>query len=156
MLEGMARLTPRQAAFVREYLVDLNATQAAIRAGYSEKTARSQGARLLADANIRQAVTEAQEKRSERTEITADYVLSNLKEVVERCMQRAPVMVRGPGGKWVQATDEEGRHVWRFDARGANSALDLLGKHLKLWTDKVEHSGAVTIQVVNPYAEGSE
>lgn len=149
------QLTPRQAAFIREYLVDLNATQAAIRAGYSARTARAQGHRLLTDADIRQAITEAQEQRSERTGITADYVLSNIKEVAERCMQRAPVMVRGKGGQWVQATDEEGRHVWRFDSRGAVAALDLLGRHLKLFTDKIEHSGDVMIRVVDPYAQQS-
>jgi len=68
-------LTPKQQRFVEEYLIDLNATQAAIRAGYSEKTAEVQGCRLLTIAKIGLAVREAMEKRSARTEITADRVL---------------------------------------------------------------------------------
>jgi phage terminase small subunit len=71
-------LTPKQAQFVREYLIDLNATQAAIRTGYSAKTAYSQGQRLLRDVEIAKALAEAQAARSERTEITADMVLQEL------------------------------------------------------------------------------
>ncbi len=72
-------LTPRQARFVEEYLLDLNATQAAIRAGYSKKTANEQGARLLAKVSVRKAVAEARQARSERTEITQDEVIQGLK-----------------------------------------------------------------------------
>ncbi len=64
------KLTPKQARFVEEYLIDLNATQAAIRAGYSAKTANEQGAQLLAKRSIRQAVADAQSIRSKRPEIT--------------------------------------------------------------------------------------
>jgi phage terminase small subunit len=134
-------MNSQQQQFVDEYLVDLNATQAAIRAGYSEKTAYSQGQRLLKNVEIAKAVQEAMGKRSQRTEITADYVLSNLAQIVERTMQRAPVMV-GRGEDRTQLKDEEGRDVWEFNANGANKALELLGKHLKLFTDKVEHGGA--------------
>ncbi len=63
---------------MQEYLLDLNATQAAIRAGYSAKTARQQGARLLAEAAIEAAIREAQAARSQRTGITADRVLAEL------------------------------------------------------------------------------
>lgn len=68
-------MTPKQAAFVREYLVDLNATQAAIRASYSAKTAEQQGSRLLGNVEVAAAIAAAQRERSERTEITADRVL---------------------------------------------------------------------------------
>jgi phage terminase small subunit len=68
----------RREAFVREYLVDLNATQAAIRAGYSAKTAYAQGCRLLKDAEIAAAVAEGQDKRAQRVGITADRVLAEL------------------------------------------------------------------------------
>lgn len=129
----MPKLTDKQTAFVREYLVDLNATQAAIRAGYSVKTAYRQGADLLQKTSIREAIEKAQAKRARRVEVTQDYVLSNLVEVVERTMQRAPVMDR----KGEQVTDEEGRAVWTFDAKGANRALELLGKHLGIFTDKI-------------------
>lgn len=129
----MPKLTDKQAAFVREYLVDLNATQAAIRAGYSERTASRIGPQLLGKTCVREAIEKAQAKRARRVEVTQDYVLSNLVEVVERTMQRAPVTNR----KGEQATDEEGRAVWTFDAKGANRALELLGKHLGIFTDKI-------------------
>ncbi len=74
----MASLTAKQARFVEEYLIDLNATQAAIRAGYSEATARSIGAENLTKPDILEAIIEAQAKRSERTKIDADYVLQRL------------------------------------------------------------------------------
>ena len=73
-----ATLTPRQQAFVREYLVDLNATQAATRAGYSARTANEQGARLLAHVSVRSAVDKAMQKRAQRVEATADEVLRDL------------------------------------------------------------------------------
>lgn len=69
------KLTARQERFVKEYLVDLNATQAALRAGYSEKTAYSQGQRLLKHVEIQAAVQTEMEKRSKRVEITQDRVL---------------------------------------------------------------------------------
>jgi phage terminase small subunit len=71
----MADLTPKQEAFVKEYLLDLNATQAAIRAGYSAKTAKEQGGRLLTKVPVMRALSKAQIKRAERVEITADMVL---------------------------------------------------------------------------------
>lgn len=69
------KLTPKQQRFVDEYLIDLNATQAAIRAGYSAKSAEVQGARLLSNAKVKAAVDEAVAARAERTGITADRVL---------------------------------------------------------------------------------
>lgn len=136
----MTGLTPKQARFVEEYLVDLNATQAAIRAGYSKRTANEQGAQLLAKLSIAEAVAKAKAERSERVEITADYVLSGLREVAERCMARAPVMV-GRGSEREQAKDGDGNHIWTFDASGANKSFELLGKHIALFTEKHEVSG---------------
>jgi phage terminase small subunit len=77
----MSDIDGKRARFVEEYIVDLNATQAAIRAGYSEKTAYSQGQRLLKDVEIAAAIAEAQKQRSERTQITADRVLQELGRV---------------------------------------------------------------------------
>lgn len=136
-------LSEKQRLFIKEYLVDLNATQAAIRAGYSAKTAYRQGADLLQKTSIREAIEKAQAERSRRVEVTQDYVINNLVEIVERTMQRAPVTNR----KGEQVTDEEGRAVWCFDAKGANRALELLGKHLGVFTDKVqtEVSGGLSI-----------
>src|SRR3954466_9694923 len=74
-------LNDRQARFVAEYLVDLNATQAAIRAGYSPASARTQAADLLTNPNISAAIAEAQAARSRRTEVTADRVVLELARV---------------------------------------------------------------------------
>lgn len=74
-------LSPKQAQFVREYLIDLNATQAAIRAGYSEKTAYSIGHENLSKPEIAEAIAVAQAERAKRTEITADMVLSELAKI---------------------------------------------------------------------------
>lgn len=76
-------MTPKQKRFVEEYLIDLNATQAAIRAGYAPRSAAVTGARLLTNAKIAAAIAEAQAKRSERTKIDADWVLNRLSQEVE-------------------------------------------------------------------------
>lgn len=74
-------LTPKQERFTQEYLIDLNATQAAIRAGYSERTANEQGARLLANVSVRSAIEAAKAARAERTHITQDRVLQELARI---------------------------------------------------------------------------
>lgn len=76
--DGVRKLTPKQQRFVDEYLVDLNATRAAVRAGYSQKTADVQGPRLLGNVGVGRAITEATAKRQERTKIDADWVLQRL------------------------------------------------------------------------------
>ena len=132
----MANLTPKQQRFVEEYLIDLNATQSAIRAGYSEKTAAVIGAENLIKPNIAKAIAEAQAKREERTQITQDYVLTNIQKVIERCMQVAQVengVIENANGDLAQA--------FMFKEQGALKGLELLGKHLGMFKDKVEHSG---------------
>jgi len=134
-------MTPKKEVFVREYLVDLNATQAAIRAGYSAKTAKQQGARLLTDVDVAAAVSAAQEARSERVEITQDWVLSRLASVAERCMQAEPVYDRKGDRVMVETPDGEEAPAFTFNAAGANGALGLLGKHLGMFKERVEHTG---------------
>lgn len=143
------KLTAKQARFVEEYLVDLNATAAALRAGYSERMANKIGSQLLGKTRISQAIQTALTARSARTEITADYVLANLKEIVERCMQRAPVVNR----KGEQIYDDDGNAIWAFDAKNANRALELLGKHLGLFVEKqkVTLDGGVEVKPVESY-----
>ena len=127
----MAKLTQKQERFCQEYLLDLNATQAAIRAGYSKKTARSQGQRLLTNVDIAARIQELQAKWQERTEITQDWVLETLKANVDRSMQAVPV------------TDREGNPTGEFKYEGsvANKGLELIGKHIGMFKERHEHSG---------------
>ncbi len=78
--DNLPKLTNKQRVFVEEYLVDHNATQAAIRAGYSENTAQEIGSENLSKPIIKSAIADAMEARSERTLITADWVLTRLVE----------------------------------------------------------------------------
>ena len=119
-------LAPKQAAFVQEYLIDLNATQAAIRAGYSEKTAYSQGERLLSNVEVRAAINAAQTNRAIKTELNAEWVLTRLQQIADICMKE----------------DDRGR----IDSAGANKATELIGKHLALFTDKVQTELSGSIQ----------
>lgn len=112
-------LTPKQQRFVEEYLIDLNATQAAIRAGYSEKNADKIGSQLLGKTRVAASIRDAQEKRTRRTEITADYVLTTIRETVEALLN-----------------DRE------KNAANIFKGSELLGKHIKLFTDKHEITGA--------------
>lgn len=82
-------LTAKQRAFVREYLVDLNATQAAIRAGYSENSAQEQGYQLLQKTSVAEAISAAMELRSKRTDITADRILTELAKIGFSDIRRA-------------------------------------------------------------------
>ena len=124
-------LNDRQSRFCEEYLIDLTATQAASRSGYSKKTAGQIGERLLKNVEIQARVRQSKEARSQRTEITADFVLTGLKEVAERCLQRVPVIEWNYEAKaFQQKTDGEGNGIWEFDSSGANRAFELLGKHV--------------------------
>lgn len=76
-----AKLTEKQQRFVEEYLIDLNATQAAIRAGYSAKTADQQGSRMLANVKVQQAISVAMAERSKRTGINQDRVVLELARI---------------------------------------------------------------------------
>jgi phage terminase small subunit len=135
-------LNVRQARFVEEYLLDLNAKQAAIRAGYSEKTAEAQGSRLLTHVEVAKAIAAARVDRTGRTEVDQDYVVVNLVEIVERCMQRAPVMV-GHGENRMQLMDD-GKSVWTFNAKDAVAALKILAKHTGGFSDKVDIVGSLS------------
>lgn len=121
-------LNEKQQRFAEEYLVDRNATQAAKRAGYSDKTAYSIGQRLLKNVEIRAYIDEKSEEITEKTLVDVEYIILGLKEVAERCMQRRPVMEFN--GKFMeQKKDDDGNNVWEFDSSGANRSLELLGRH---------------------------
>lgn len=115
----MSELEEKQKMFCKEYLVDFNGTQAAIRAGYSKKTANEQASRLLAKVNVQTYLKQLIEKRNERTKITQDEVIADIIKVKDRCMQNEAIL------------DKEGNLIglYKFDSNGANKALDMLMKH---------------------------
>lgn len=122
MTEKEKKLTPKQEAFCQEYIKDFNATQAAVRAGYSERTAKECGYELLTKLHIQGRVAQLKAKRCERTQIDADWVLRQAAEVHRRCMQIEP------------AKDADGKYrgTFKFDASNANRALELVGKHVNV------------------------
>ncbi|MGJ3349424.1 terminase small subunit [Morganella sp. Je.2.23] len=136
-------LTDKQEMFCREYLVDLNATQAAIRAGYSDKTARSQANRMLTNVDIEKRIQELMNARSERLEITADYVLNRLVEIDQ--MDVLDILHDDGGIKPIH----EWPKVWRTSLSGMDLAemfeskdgeRDLVGIMKKIkWPDKVKN-----------------
>lgn len=157
-------LTPKQQAFVNEYLIDLNATQAAIRAGYSEKTAYSIGQENLNKPEIQESIQAAMDKRAKRTEVTADRVI---RELAKLAFSNVQDFVDGDGKllkpgdisrddaaaiqeitESVVGGDDESVVVNRkYKLSDKKASLELLGKHLKLFTDKVEHSGNYTFSM---------
>lgn len=126
----MGSLTNKQQCFVQEYLVDLNGTQAAIRAGYSPKTAQPQSARLLSKAMVKAAVEEGLAKRAEKSELSGGWVIRRLRKIFKMAMVGNPVFDK--------VGCECGR---RPDLSAANRALELLGRHLGMFVDRKEIAG---------------
>lgn len=110
-------MNARQTRFVQEYLIDLNATQAAIRAGYSEKAARAIGSENLTKPDIAEAIAKAQEKAAARCEFTHDSIIKDIDEIGKEA--------RGEG---VYAS--------------ALKSRELIGKHFGMWPNKQEITGA--------------
>ncbi len=136
-------LSAKQRLFVSEYLIDLNATQAAIRAGYSEKTAYSQGQRLLKHVEVQAAIETAKADRSNRTKISADYVLNRLVEIDQ--MDVADILADDGGMKPVP----EWPKIWRqfisgmdlselYEGYGEDRVICGVLKKIK-WPDKVKN-----------------
>lgn len=129
-------LTDKQQAFVIEYMVDLNATQAAIRAGYSEHTAEQIGYENLRKPEIAAAIAAKQAERAERSELSEQWVLAHLKENVERAMVAVPVMVYDKDKKQMVETGE-----YTYEGAVANKALELIGVHRGMFVKRKEISG---------------
>jgi phage terminase small subunit len=151
------RLTPKQATFCEEYLIDLSATQAAIRAGYAPHTARSQGKRLLTKVAVKEKISELRAERSERTQISADRVLEELARIAFHDPRE--VMSWGPDGMEFKDSEElpegaanviaglyETKTTYGTSRRirfvDRLRALYLLGLHLGMFSNKVAASGA--------------
>ena len=137
----MDKLTPKQQRFVSEYMIDLNATQAAIRAGYSVKGAHVRGAELLRNRKAALAIQKAMTERTKRTEITQDYVLTSIMETMERCKQAEPVKYQNGDQVYVDTPDGEVAPAYKFDAGAVLRGAELLGRHLAMFTDNMRYAG---------------
>ena len=129
------KLSGKEERFCQEYIVDYNATKAAIRAGYSERSAATQGCRLLKNDNVASRVRELQEEYiKERCFTEKDRVLKELWDVFEKASQKTEVM------EWSQ---EKHAYVpsgeWSFDGKTATKAMELIGKLNGMFTEKIEH-----------------
>lgn len=149
----MAKLNAKQQCFVDEYLIDLNATQAAIRAGYSVKTANEQGSQLLAKLSIQEAISKAMAERSKRTGVNQDRVVLELAKIAfvnaNDLINPEDASIR-PGAsqddlaciqlvKVKQSFSDKGDLTEReIRLNDKMKALELLGKHLGMWNDKLD------------------
>ena len=144
-------LTKKQKTFVEEYLIDLNATQAAIRSGYSPSTANEQGARLLANVSVKASLEKALAERSKRTGINQDLVIRelcriarvNIMDVLDENCEIRPnateddlaciesMKVKTSDNQFGSSTEREVKVASKL------KALELLGKHLGMWNDKL-------------------
>ena len=118
-------LTEKQDRFAQEYIIDLNAKQAAIRAGYSEKTAEQIGYQLLQNTSVQEVIQKAIADRQKRTEVTQDMVVEELRAVAF--------------SKAADYTDSTLKYSNKL------KALELLGRHLGMFTDKVENKNDTTV-----------
>lgn len=155
-------MTPRQARFVDEYLIDLNATQAAMRAGYSKKTAEAQGSRLLRNVKVAGAISLAIEQRSQRTAVTADQVLEELRRVafadIRSIVHWGPDgvrlvpadMVPDSAAAMISEVSQTSTGELKVKMHSKLTALHDLGKHLGLFIDKSE----ITV-LSKPFSEWS-
>lgn len=157
----MAKLTEKQKCFIAEYLIDLNATQAAIRAGYSAKTADQQGSRMLANVKVQQAISEAMAQRSKRTGVNQDRVVLELAKIA---FVKMTDIVDSKGKIKSTATDDDLSCIESVKYKESKSetgssverevkiasklkALELLGKHLGMWNDKLDVNVAIPIVI---------
>jgi phage terminase small subunit len=152
----MAKLSPKQARFVQEYLLDLNATQAAIRAGYSAKAAKEIGYRQLTKAHIAAEIEKAQSKRAERCEVTADWVIDELRKLA--CANMADYMKSTPEGgvvlDFAGLTRDQTAALSQVKVNGASvtfklhdkrAALVDLGRYLGLF-EKRKQQDVITVE----------
>lgn len=133
----MPKLTDKQKRFCDEYLIDLNATQAAIRSGYSKKTAQQMGSENLLKPVIQAYIEQKQKKIAEKNNISVEWVITRLVENCDRSMQAVAVL------------DHEGNETgeYRYEANAANRSLELIGKHLGMFGDKLQLNGDINVNV---------
>lgn len=139
------RMTAKQKRFCDEYLIDLNATQAAIRAGYSKKNANNIASENLAKPNIKKYIDERMAEKEDSLIAKQDEVLKYLTSVMRGESKSSVLAMAGDG---VQEVIEKPP-----DEKERTKAAELLGKRYRLFTDKVEVEGAVPIVIVDDIDE---
>lgn len=158
----MAKITEKQKRFANEYLIDLNGTQAAIRAGYAKKNADVQAVRLLGNVRIKEYLQVKQDKLKEKTEVTQEMIINELKKIGFSDMRNFSAW--GSSGVRLEASSElsdgdaacvaevsetttkDGGSI-KFKLHDKVKSLELLGKTLGIFTDKLEHTGDLNINV---------
>lgn len=162
------QLSEQRQRFVDEYLIDLNGTQAAIRAGYSVKTAQEQASRLLSNVMVQEAISKKMAERSKRTGVNQDRVVLELAKIA---FVRMTDVVDSNGRirsdasdddlsciesiKYKESDNEFGGSVEReVKIASKMKALELLGKHLGMWNDKLDVN--VTAPIVISGADALE
>lgn len=153
------KLTPKQQRFCDEYLIDLNATQAAIRAGYSKNTANEQAARMLAKVSIKEYLKERMAEKESELIASQDEVLRYLTSVMRReyaehivvtVSEKKSFYEPDVNGTMRKVTEEkEEPQIVEIPAKlsDANKAAELLGKRYGLYTDKVDVDGAIPVVI---------
>lgn len=130
---AVEKMTEKQKFFCMEYTTDKNATQAAIRAGYSEKTAYSIGSELTKKPEIMAVIDAILAKRAKDIELDENWCLKRFKEISDRCMQKEAVMeFDSEAGEWRDSG------MWKFDSMGANRSTENIGKYLGMFIDRKE------------------
>lgn len=166
-------LTIKQEMFCREYLIDLNATQAAIRSGYSEKTVNANVSRMMVDDGIQCRIQELMQEREKRTEITADNVLEeirkiaffdvrklydedgHLKAVQDLDDETAKVVSSFKSRREYQGKDEEGNAEYatieEYRTYDKAKHLEMLGKHLGIFEKDNSQSNKIIVKDINDF-----
>lgn len=154
----MNTLNEKQKAFCREYILDFNQTQAAIRAGYSERSARRVASRMMTKDDIKAYINELKQIAADKAEITPEWILSKLRRVVEMGLgnEQTDVIVKENVAPGVSNTMSQ--KMTKADIAAAKSALDLLGRYHGIFTDntKVEHSGQIIKRVIKVNPSGNK
>lgn len=135
-------LNANQRLFVKEYLSSRNATDAYHKTyKCTRETADANGPKLLGDTRIKELIDLELAKLEAKTGVTAEWVVNGLKTVAQRCLQEKRVMEFDHIDKMMKPKLDEdtGEPLFEFDASGANRSLELLGKHLGIFTEKTEH-----------------
>lgn len=157
----MAKLTAKQKRFCDEYLIDLNATQAAIRAGYSKKTANEQGAQNLSKLSIQEYIRERMKQKEDELIAKQDEVLQTLTRILRR-NEKEVVVVTCKERK--SGYDEKGKKVITekevpklveipTQVKDVNKAAELLGKRYGLYTEKIDQTVDMDLNINIDYGE---